>query len=65
MQELVQLLELAKKGADTPFTEPEPVLDLPYSMVKPAIGDWMEKKHIEAGSLAKTASTLRPSKMQG
>ena len=31
--------ELAKKGTDTPFTEPEPVLGLPYSMVKRAIGD--------------------------
>ena len=31
----------------TPFTGPEPVLDLPYSMVKREIGDWMERKHIE------------------
>ena len=38
--------ELAKKGADTPFTGPEPVLGLPYSVVKRAIGDWMERKHI-------------------
>jgi Ribonuclease HI len=35
--------ELAKKGADTPFTEPEPVLGLPYSMVKQAIGDRTER----------------------
>ena len=26
--------ELAKKGANTPFTGPKPVLDLPYSVVK-------------------------------
>ena len=32
--------ELAKKGTDTPFTGPEPVLGLPYSMVNQAIGDW-------------------------
>jgi Ribonuclease HI len=38
--------ELAKKGADTPFIGPEPVLVLPYSVVKRAIGDWMERKHI-------------------
>jgi Ribonuclease HI len=30
--------ELAKKGADTPFTEPEPILGLPYSGVKRAMG---------------------------
>ena len=29
--------ELAKKCADTPFTGPEPVLGLPYSVVKRAI----------------------------
>ena len=39
--------ELAKKGADTPFTGPEPVLGLPDSVVKRAIRDWMERKHIE------------------
>ena len=39
--------ELANKGVDTPFTGPETVLDLPYSVVKRAIGDWMERKHIE------------------
>ena len=39
--------ELTKKGADTPFTGPEPVLGLPYSVVKRAIGDCMERKHIE------------------
>ena len=26
--------ELTKKGADTPFTGPEPVFGLPYSVVK-------------------------------
>jgi Ribonuclease HI len=39
--------ELAKKGANTPFTGPEPILGLLYSVVKRAIGDWMERKHIE------------------
>ena len=39
--------ELAKKGADTPFTGLEPVIGLPYSVVKRAIGDWMERKHTE------------------
>ena len=38
--------ELAKKGAVTPFTGPEPVLDLLYSVLKRAIWDWMERKHI-------------------
>ena len=33
--------ELAKKGA---FTGPEPILGLLYSVVKRAIGDWMERK---------------------
>ena len=37
--------ELAKRGASTPFTGPEPVLGLPYSVVKRAIGDCMERKH--------------------
>jgi Ribonuclease HI len=37
--------ELAMKSADSPFTGPEPVLGLPYSLVKRAIGDWMERKH--------------------
>ena len=31
--------ELAKKGADTPFTGPEPVLGLPNSVVKRANGN--------------------------
>jgi Ribonuclease HI len=31
--------ELAKKGADTPFTGSEPVFGQPYSVVKQAIGD--------------------------
>ena len=39
--------ELSKKGAETPFTRPEPVLGLPYSVIKRAIGAWMERKHIE------------------
>ena len=37
--------ELAKKGADTQFTGPEPVPGLPYSVVRRAIGDWKERKH--------------------
>ena len=56
----VRAEELAKKGADTLFTGPEPVLGQPYSVVKRAIGDWMEETQ-SAGSLAGTASTLRPS----
>ena len=39
--------ELAKKSADSPFTEPEPVLGLPYSVLNRATGDWMEGKHTE------------------
>ena len=35
--------ELAKKGAVNGVL----VLGLPYSVVKRAIGDWMERKHIE------------------
>ena len=34
-------------GADAPVTGLEPVLGLPYSVVKRAIGYWMERKHIE------------------
>ena len=37
--------ELAKKGADIPFTGPEPVLGLPYRVVKRAIVDWIERKN--------------------
>jgi Ribonuclease HI len=44
---------LAKKGADTPFTGPEPILGLPYSVVKRTIGDWMERKHIECWKSSK------------
>ena len=39
--------ELANKCADTPFTGPELVLGLTYSVAKRAIGDWMERKNIE------------------
>ena len=45
--------ELAKKGADTPFTGPEPVLGLPYSVVKRAIGNWVERKQIECWKSSK------------
>jgi Ribonuclease HI len=48
--------ELAKKGAGTPFTGPEPLLGLPYSVVKRAIRDWMERKHTECWK----SGTLRP-----
>ena len=53
--------ELAKKGADTPFTRPEPVLGLPYNVVKRAIGTGWRGNTQSAGSQAKTASTLMPS----
>jgi hypothetical protein len=43
----------AKKGADTPFTGPKPVLGLPYNVVKQAIEDWMERKHIECWKSSK------------
>jgi hypothetical protein len=39
--------ELAKKGADTPFTGPELVLGLAYRVVKRAMEDWMKRKHLE------------------
>ena len=45
--------ELAKKGADTPFTGPEPELGLQYSVVKQAIGGWIERKHIECWKSSK------------
>ena len=36
--------ELSKKGVHTPFTGTEPVLGLPYCVVKREIGDWMDRK---------------------
>ena len=45
--------ELAKKGADTQFTGPEPVLGLPYSVVKRVIVDWMERKLKESWKSSK------------
>jgi hypothetical protein len=45
--------ELVKKDRDTPFTGPEPVLGLPYSVVKGSIGDRMEWKHIECWKSSK------------
>ena len=60
--------ELAKKGADTPFTGPEPVPGLPYSVVKRAIGDWMERKHIEilkSGKDSKNSKALMEGYQQG
>ena len=41
--------ELAKKDADTPFTGPEPILGLLYSVVKQAIDRGLdgEETHIE------------------
>ena len=46
--------ELAKKGADTPFTGPEPVLGQASNR-----GLDGEETHKSAGSLVKTASTPR------
>ena len=60
--------ELAKKGADSPFAGPEPVLGLPYSVVKRAIGDWMERKHIEcwrSGKDCKNSKALMEGLQQG
>ena len=48
----------AKKGADTPFTGPKPVLGLPYNVVKQAIEDWMERKHIECWKSSKDCKAL-------
>ena len=45
--------KLAKKGADTPFTGSEPIFALLYSVVKRAIGDWMERKNIECWKSSK------------
>ena len=45
--------KLAKKGVDTLFTGPEPVLGLPYSVVRRAIRDWMERKYIECWKSSK------------
>ena len=53
--------KLTKKGADTPFNGPEPVLGIPYSVVKRVIGDWMERKHTEcwkSGKDCKHSKTL-------
>ena len=60
--------ELAKKCADTPFTGPEPVLGLAYSMVKRAIGDWIERKHKEcwkSGKDCKHSKALMEEPQQG
>ena len=51
--------ERAKKGADTPFTGPEPVLGLLYSAVKRAIGDWMERKHTECWKSSKDCIIIK------
>jgi hypothetical protein len=54
--------ELAKKCADTLFTGHEPLLSLPYSVVKREIGDWMERKHIEywkSGKDSKHSNALK------
>ena len=40
-------------ATDTPFTGHEPVLGIPFSVVKRAIGDWMERKHIECWKSSK------------
>ena len=57
--------KLAKKGADTSFTGPEPILGLPYSMVKRAIGDWMERKHIECWKSGKDCKHSKALNMAG
>jgi hypothetical protein len=52
----------------SPFTGPEPVLGLPYSVVKRAIGDWIERKHIdcwESGKDCKHSKTLMEGPQQG
>jgi Ribonuclease HI len=51
--------ELAKKDADTPFTGSEPVLGLPYSVVKQAIWDWMKRKHIECWKSIKDCNQFK------
>ena len=60
--------QLAKKGADTPFTGPKPVLGLLCSVVKRAIGDWMERRHIEcckSGKDCKHSKALMEGSQQG
>jgi hypothetical protein len=60
--------ELAKNGADNPFTEYEPVIGLPYNMVKRAIREWMESKHIEcwkSGKDCKHSKALMEELQQG
>jgi Ribonuclease HI len=60
--------ELAKKDEDTPFTGPEPILGLRFSVVKRAIGDWMERKHIECWKSSKDckhSKSLKASTKQG
>ena len=53
--------ELAKKGADTPFTGPEPVLGYHTAWSSERSGTGWRGNTLSAGSLAKTESTLRPS----
>ena len=51
-----------------PFTGPEPVLGLAYSVVKRAIGDWMERKHTEcwkSGKDCKHSKALMEGPLQG
>ena len=58
--------ELSKKGADTPFTGPEPLLGLPYSVVKRAIGDWMESIECwKSGKDCKHSRVLKEGPQQG
>jgi len=45
--------KLAKKGADTQFIGPEPILGLPYTVIRRATRDWMERKHIESWKSSK------------
>ena len=60
--------KLAKKSVDTPLTGPKPILGLPYSVVKRAIRDWMERKHIEcwkSGKNSKHSKALVEAPQQG
>ena len=52
--------EQVKNCADTSFTGPKLVPGLLYSVVRRAIRDWMERKHIEFWKSSKDYNTPRP-----
>ena len=59
---------LGNEKADTPFTGPEPILGLQYSVVKRAIEDWMERKYTEcwkSGKDFKHSKALMEGPQQG